>query len=63
MMPGGGAGSSTAGLVALARALGFSGTPDDLARLCVAIEAASDPLMFPHAERLLFAPARRLHFA
>jgi len=56
MPPGGGAGSSTGGLVALARALGFASSPDDLARLCVAIEGASDPLMFPNAEQLLFAP-------
>lgn len=53
---GGGAGSSTAGLVALARMLGFSGPPQALARICVQVEGASDPLMFPHAERLLFAP-------
>lgn len=56
MPPGGGAGSSTAGLVATARALGFSGTPDALAQICAQIEGASDPLMFPQPERLLFAP-------
>lgn len=56
MPPGGGAGSSTAGLVALARALGFTGTPETLALACARVEGASDPLMFTHAERLLFAP-------
>ena len=56
MPPGGGAGSSTAALVALARWLGFDGTDAALARACVAAEGASDPLMLPHAERLLFAP-------
>lgn len=56
MPPGGGAGSSTAGLVALARSMGFSGTPRELARICAQIEGASDPLMFANAERLLFAP-------
>lgn len=56
MPQGGGAGSSTAALVALARAQGFDGPPEALARACVAAEGASDPLMFPRAERLLFAP-------
>lgn len=56
MPPGGGAGSSTAALVALARWLGFDGTPGALARACVAAEGASDPLMLPRPERLLFAP-------
>ncbi|MCA2013307.1 propanediol utilization protein [Cereibacter sphaeroides] len=56
MPPGGGAGSSTAALVAIARWLGFDGTPAELARACAAAEGASDPLMMPDAERLLFAP-------
>lgn len=56
MPPGGGAGSSTAGLVALARVLGYAGTPEHLAHICAQVEGASDPLMFPKAERLLFAP-------
>lgn len=56
MPPGGGAGSSTAALVALARWLGFDGPPEVLARACVAAEGASDPLMLPQAEQLLFAP-------
>lgn len=53
--PGGGAGTSTAGLVALARAAGWAGAPEALARACVAAEGASDPLMFPRPERLVFA--------
>lgn len=56
MPPGGGAGSSTAALVAVARALGWEGPPEALARACVLAEGASDPLMFPQPERLLFAP-------
>lgn len=56
MPPGGGAGASTAALVALARSLGFDGTPETLARACAEAEGASDPLMYPHPERLLFAP-------
>ncbi|MFN4098294.1 MAG: propanediol utilization protein, partial [Pararhodobacter sp.] len=56
MPPGGGAGSSTAALVALAHLQGFDGAPEALARACVAAEGASDPLMLPRAERLLFAP-------
>lgn len=53
---GGGAGSSTAALVAVARTLGYAGSPETLARACAAVEGASDPLMFPQSERLLFAP-------
>lgn len=56
MPQGGGAGSSTAALVAAARLIGFDGPPEDLARACVAAEGASDPLMFPAPHRLLFAP-------
>lgn len=56
MPPGGGAGSSTAALVAVARWLGWEGEPETLARACVLAEGASDPLMFPAPERLLFAP-------
>ena len=56
MPPGGGAGSSTAALVATARALGFDGPPEAMARACVLAEGASDPLMFSRAETLLFAP-------
>lgn len=53
---GGGAGSSTAGLVAFARALGYVGSDETLAKACAQIEGASDPLMFAQSERLLFAP-------
>lgn len=55
MPPGGGAGSSTAALVALARLAGFDGPPETLARACVAVEGATDPLMFPASERRLWA--------
>ena len=55
MPAGGGAGVSTASLVALARLAGWQGPPDLLARACVAVEGASDPLMFPQAECLLWA--------
>jgi hypothetical protein len=55
MPPGGGAGSSTAALVALARLAGFRGPPQVLAAACVAAEGASDPLMYPAPERVLFA--------
>lgn len=52
---GGGAGSSTAALVALARLAGWCGPPDALARACLAVEGATDPLMFDHPDRLLWA--------
>ena len=52
---GGGAGSSTAALVALARLAGWTGPAIGLARACLAIEGATDPLMFDHAEQLLWA--------
>ncbi|MFP4275691.1 MAG: propanediol utilization protein [Paracoccaceae bacterium] len=52
---GGGAGASTARLVALARAGGFDGPPDMLARACLAVEGASDPLMYPEPDALLWA--------
>ncbi|MBW7922454.1 MAG: propanediol utilization protein [Rubellimicrobium sp.] len=53
--PGLGTGMSTAALVALARLAGFSGPPETLARACIAAEGASDPLMFPTPDRLLWA--------
>jgi uncharacterized protein involved in propanediol utilization len=53
--PGTGTGVSTAGLVALARLSGWDGPPDILARACIAIEGASDPLMFAAPERILWA--------
>ncbi|WP_417586408.1 propanediol utilization protein [Pararhodobacter oceanensis] len=55
MPVGGGAGASTAALVALARLAGYQGEPQALADACITSEGASDPLMFPHPERLLWA--------
>ena len=55
MEPGGGAGFSTASLVALAGLAGFRGPAMDLARAAIACEGASDPLMLPAPERLLWA--------
>ena len=52
---GGGAGASTATLVALARAMGFAGPPERLAAACLAVEGATDPLMFPASDTLLWA--------
>jgi hypothetical protein len=53
--PGLGTGASTASLIAMARLAGFKGAPDALAEACVAAEGASDPLMYPQADRLLWA--------
>lgn len=53
MLPGGGTGASTAALVALARAAGADAAR--IAAACLAIEGASDPLMFAAPERLLWA--------
>jgi uncharacterized protein involved in propanediol utilization len=58
MPRGGGAGASTAALVAYARLAGSRHAPADLARACVAIEGASDPLMFAAPECLLWASRR-----
>lgn len=52
---GAGAGASTACLVAAARAAGFGGGPEALARACLAAEGASDPLMFEAPDRVLWA--------
>lgn len=52
---GGGAGSSTAALVALAGLAGYGGDALGLARAAVASEGASDPLMFTAPDRLLWA--------
>ncbi|PCD76881.1 propanediol utilization protein [Pseudothioclava arenosa] len=52
---GAGAGASTAALVALARAAGFSGPPETLAKACLRAEGATDPLMFPRPDALLWA--------
>lgn len=53
---GGGAGSSTASLVALARLMGARVDAETLARACAQAEGASDPLMFAQPETVLFAP-------
>ncbi|MGB3315734.1 MAG: propanediol utilization protein [Albidovulum sp.] len=58
MPAGGGAGASTASLVALARLAGADVPPPALARACVMAEGASDPLMFGMPERLLWASRR-----
>lgn len=52
--PGLGTGMSTAALIALARLAGYRGAPEPLARACIAAEGASDPLMFPAPDRLLW---------
>lgn len=53
MPPGGGAGASTAALVALSKAAG--GRLDDLASACIAVEGACDPLMLRQPDRVLWA--------
>lgn len=53
MPPGGGAGVSTAALVALARAAGAR--ERDLASACLAAEGATDPLMLPRPDGVLWA--------
>ncbi|MFP7672726.1 propanediol utilization protein [Marivita sp. S0852] len=52
---GGGAGASTAALVALAKLAGYRGTPRRLAAACIAIEGASDPVMFSQPHHQLWA--------
>ena len=61
MPAGGGGGSSTAALLATAAVFAAARGrpqpgPERLARLCVALEGASDPLMHAAAGRLLWAP-------
>jgi uncharacterized protein involved in propanediol utilization len=58
MPAGGGAGASTAALVALARLAAPQAEAADLARACLAVEGATDPLMFARPERLLWASRR-----
>lgn len=53
--PGMGTGMSTAGLLGVAAFAGRAFAPLDLARACVAAEGASDPLMFTHPSRVLWA--------
>jgi hypothetical protein len=52
--PGGGAGMSTAALVALGRAVGASG--DRIAAACLRTEGAVDPLMLDAPDAVLWAP-------
>ncbi len=54
--PGGGAGMSTAALVALARLAGASEAA--IPQACLSAEGASDPLMHPEPDRVLWAPRR-----
>lgn len=61
MPAGGGAGSSTAAILATAAACAAAHgrppvRPERLARLCLALEGAIDPLMHFHPGRLLWAP-------
>lgn len=59
--PGGGAGASTAALVALARAASRGndeGRMARIARACLAAEGAVDPLMLDHPGRVLWASRR-----
>lgn len=53
--PGAGTGISTARLIAAARLHGWQGPAGRLMTACVAEEGASDPLVFAHPERLLWA--------
>jgi uncharacterized protein involved in propanediol utilization len=52
---GGGAGSSTAALVALARLAGWQGGPLALAHACLRSEGATDPLMLANPAQTLWA--------
>ncbi|MDE3027469.1 MAG: propanediol utilization protein, partial [Paracoccaceae bacterium] len=54
MPPGGGAGASTAALVALAQAAGMADAAC-ITKACHAIEGATDPLLFHAPERVLWA--------
>jgi hypothetical protein len=54
LSPGGGAGMSTAALVALARAVGAS--EDRIAQACLAAEGAVDPLMLDRPDAVVWAP-------
>lgn len=58
MPPGGGAGASTAALVAIARLVAPDCAPLDLARACLTVEGATDPLMLPGPARVLWASRR-----
>jgi len=57
MPPGGGAGASTACLLSVLRCISGDALPPQVeAALCLDQEGATDPLMFPEADRLLWAP-------
>ncbi|ARC87817.1 hypothetical protein [Rhodovulum sp. MB263] len=57
MPPGGGAGASTAALLATIRCLApHALSAGEEAALCLALEGATDPLMYPAPGRLLWAP-------
>lgn len=58
MPAGGGAGASTAALVALAQLACRGATAKEIAQACIATEGASDPLMLPRPERVLWASRR-----
>ena len=62
MPPGGGAGASSAALMALALAAGARG-PEAITKAALAVEGATDPLMFPQPERLLWASRQGRVFA
>ncbi len=51
---GGGAGASTAAILALAKVLGHSGGPE-AAALCLDLEGATDPLMLPKPGQVLWS--------
>ncbi len=55
MPVGGGAGASTAGLLALAQAFGVKAEPQALAQACLATEGAVDPLMMTAQDTRLWA--------
>lgn len=57
MPPGGGAGASTAALLAVAGAVGLS-LDERLAPLCLGLEGATDPLMLPAPGQVLWASRR-----
>jgi uncharacterized protein involved in propanediol utilization len=52
---GAGAGASTATLIALARHTGYSGPAERLIKACLAVEGASDPLLLPQPDTVLWS--------
>ncbi|GGE60628.1 propanediol utilization protein [Actibacterium pelagium] len=55
---GGGAGASTASLSTLAKLIAPEAMPDEIAKACVSVEGASDPIMYRAPGRLLWASRR-----